>query len=136
RFVTAIETGDIDLTMNALNFADRHTYDFEGLVLPVARKQGTAVVAMKVLGGAKNWQYDGKTQATLAAYHERVIRYSLSLPGVACAVIGMSSVEEAKQAAAVARSYRPLSARERAALLQEGQELARTRGQYYGPITG
>jgi aryl-alcohol dehydrogenase-like predicted oxidoreductase len=28
RFVTAIETGDIDLTMNALNFADRNNYDF------------------------------------------------------------------------------------------------------------
>src|SRR5207247_8498475 len=45
RFATAIATGDIDLTMNALNFADRHNYDFEGLVLPVARKHGTAVVA-------------------------------------------------------------------------------------------
>ena len=44
--VTAIETGEIDLTMNALNFADRNNYDFEGLVLPAAKKQGTAVVAM------------------------------------------------------------------------------------------
>src|SRR5438105_4153589 len=136
RFVTAVETGDIDLTMNALNFADRHNYDFEGLVLPAARKHGTAVVAMKVLGGAKNWQYDGHTPATLADYHARAIRYSLGLPGVCTAVIGFGSLDEVRQAAAVARAYRPLSAGERADLLREGQKLAQARGLYYGPVSG
>ena len=109
RFVTALETGEIDLTMNALNFADRHTYDFEGLVLPAARKQGTAVVAMKVLGGAQGWRYDGRTPGTLAQYHARAIRYSLGLPGVCTAVIGLSTVDEVAQAVQVARAYRPLA---------------------------
>ena len=136
RFATAIATGDIDLTMNALNFADRHNYDFEGLVLPVARKHRTAVVAMKVLGGAKNWQYDGHTPATLADYHARAIRYSLGLPGVCTAVIGFGNLDEVRQAAAVARAYRPLTADERADLLREGQKLAQARGLYYGPISG
>ena len=27
RFIKALETGEIDLTMNQLNFADRHNYD-------------------------------------------------------------------------------------------------------------
>ncbi|HZO89251.1 MAG TPA: aldo/keto reductase [Chthonomonadaceae bacterium] len=136
RFATAIATGDIDLTMNALNFADRHNYDFEGLVLPVAQQHGTAVVAMKVLGGAKNWQYDGKTPGTLAEYHSRAIRYSLGLPGVACAVIGLSNAEEVKQAAEAARHYTPLSAAERSDLLAIGRRLAQARGLYYGPVNG
>ncbi len=136
RFVTALNTGDIDLTMNALNFADRHTYDFEGLVLPAARRQGTAVVAMKVLGGAQGWRYDGQTSGTLAQYHERAIRYSLGLPGVCTAVVGLSTVEEVTQAVQVARAYRPLSAAEQSALLAEGKKLAASRGLYYGPVTG
>ena len=136
RFVQAIETGDIDLTMNALNFADRHTYDFEGLVLPAAQKAGTAVVAMKVLGGAVGWKYDGKTPATLAAYHAQAIRYALGLKGVCCAVIGFSNADEVQQAVEVARHYKPLTNTERVALLDKGKELAQARGLYYGPLTG
>jgi aryl-alcohol dehydrogenase-like predicted oxidoreductase len=136
RFVDAIETGDIDLSMNALNFADRNNYHFEELVLPAAKKHGTAMVAMKVLGGAKNWQYDGRTPATLAEHHEHAIRYSLGLPGVACAVIGFSNAEEIRQAVEIARHYHPLSAEEKAALLETGRKLAVARGLYYGPITG
>lgn len=136
RFVTAIEAGDIDLTMNALNFADRNNYAFEDLVLPAARKHGTGIVAMKVLGGAKDWKYDGQTKATLAEHHEHAIRYSLGLPGVACAVIGFNNAEEIRQAIVVARRFKPLSAAERAALLQTGKQLATARGLYYGPVTG
>jgi uncharacterized protein len=91
RFVQAIETGDIDLVMNAYNFADRGNYDFEGLVLPAAKKQGTAVVAMKVLGGAVKWAYDARTPGCFAEHYEDAIRYSLGLPGIACAVIGMAN---------------------------------------------
>jgi aryl-alcohol dehydrogenase-like predicted oxidoreductase len=136
RFVPAIETGDIDLTMNALNFADRFHYDFEGLVLPAAHKHGTAIIAMKVLGGAKDWRYDGHTPATLTDFHARAIRYSLGLPGVAAAVIGFSNVDEVKQAVAVARDFRPLSKEEQTELLREGRKLSEARGLYYGPITG
>jgi hypothetical protein len=136
RFKTALETGEIDLAMMALNFADRHNYDFEGLALPAARKHGTAIVAMKVLGGAKNWAYNGKTPATLAEYHDRAIRYSLSLPGVASAVIGFSTVGEVAAAVNVAKTYKPLTAAERADLLAEGRKLAQARGLYYGPVTG
>ena len=136
RFVRAFETGEIDLTMNALNFADRNTYAFEELVLPAARKHGTAIVAMKVLGGAKQWRYDGKTEGTLAAHHAQAIRYSLGLPGVACAVIGLSNEKEVAQAVAVARAYKTLTDAERTALLTEGKKLAQERGLYYGPVSG
>jgi hypothetical protein len=91
---------------------------------------------MKVLGGAKGWQYDGHTPASLAEYHNRAIRYTLGLPGVCTAVIGLSNVDEVKQAVAVAHAYRPLSSSEKAELLKEGQRLAQARGLYYGPTTG
>ncbi|MBW3623943.1 MAG: aldo/keto reductase [Armatimonadetes bacterium] len=136
RFTTAIQTGDIDLAMVALNFADRYTYDFEGLALPPAKKHGTAIVAMKVLGGARNWAYNGKTPATLAEYHARAIRYSLGLPGVQAAVIGFSNTAEVDAAVEVVKGFQPLSKTERADLLREGQRLAKERGLYYGPVTG
>jgi aryl-alcohol dehydrogenase-like predicted oxidoreductase len=136
RFVRAIESGQIDLTMNVVNFADRTNYAFEETVFPAARKQGTALVAMKVLGGAKNWRYDGKTAGCLAEHHEKAIRYSLGVEGVACAVIGLSSVSEVQQAVQVARAYKPLTNDERMALLETGKTLAQARGLYYGPVTG
>lgn len=136
RFAKLIETGEIDLAMVALNFVDRNTYDFEGHVLPAAARHGTAVVAMKVLGGAINWAYDGRTRGCFANYYERAIRYALGLPGVACAVIGFASEAEMREAVEVARNFKPLSPSEKAALLEEGKKIAAERGLYYGPVTG
>lgn len=136
RFVKAIETGEIDLTMNALNFADRNNYAFEDMVLPTARKQGTGIVAMKVLGGAKNWRYDGATPGCLADHYDSAIRYALGLEGVTCAVIGLSNLDEVHKAVQAARSFTPLSAAEKEELLKIGRDLAQARGLYYGPVTG
>jgi hypothetical protein len=136
RFVTAIETGEIDVTMNVFNFADRHTYDFEGLVLPAARRQGTAVVAMKILGGATAQPVDGQVPGTLAQYYESAIRYTLGLSGLACAVIGMRSEAEVRRAVALVSAHKPLSAAEKTALLAEGKKLAQARGLFYGPAEG
>jgi hypothetical protein len=41
-----------------------------------------------------------------------------------------------KQAVEVARDYKPLSEAERDTLLRAGRDIARTRGLYYGPVTG
>ncbi len=136
RFVRAIETGDIDLVMNALNFADRSNYDFEGLVLPAAKKHGTAVVAMKVLGGAVKWQYDARTPGCFSDHYEKAIRYSLGLPGVACAVVGFANEDEIRKAVEVARRWKPLAEDERNALLDAGRKIADSRALYYGPVSG
>ncbi|HSV74677.1 MAG TPA: aldo/keto reductase [Chthonomonadales bacterium] len=136
RFTRLIDTGEIDLTMVVLNFADRINYDFDSAVLPVARKHRTGVMAMKVLGGTKRWSYDGRTQAVFSEHRNRAIRYSLGLPGVSCAVIGFNSIEEVQGVLDVVRPFRPLSAADRTALLAEGKQIAAQRGQYYGPTTG
>jgi aryl-alcohol dehydrogenase-like predicted oxidoreductase len=136
RFVRAIETGQFDLCMTVLNFADRFTYDFEGTLLPVAQKANVGMVAMKVLGGPVNWTYDVGVSGTLAAYHARTIRYSLGLPDVAAAVIGFTTEDELRQAVTVARAYQPLPQQERAALLEDGRKLAAARGALFGPVAG
>lgn len=134
RFTTVLDTGLIDLTMVTLNFADRFTYDFEGCVLPVAQKHNVAVVAMKVLGGSIEWRYDAQTPAHFAAYHEQAIRYALGIPGVSCAVIGFANEKEITQALDVARQFQPLTEEEQTALLKQGEEIAKQRGLYYGPV--
>lgn len=134
RFTTVLETGLFDLAMVTLNFADRFTYDFEGCVLPVAQKHNIAVVAMKVLGGSIDWKYDAQTPAHFAAHHEKAIRYALGIPGVSCAVIGFANEKEITQALEVARHFKPLTEEEQESLRQQGEELAKQRGLYYGPI--
>ncbi len=134
RFTAVLDTGLFDLAMVSLNFADRFNYDFEGCVIPVAKKHNVAVVAMKVLGGSIEWRYDAKTPATLAAYHEQAIRYALGLEGVSCAVIGFANEREILQALEVARQFKPLSEEEEAILLEKGEVLAKERGLYYGPV--
>ncbi len=136
RFTTVLETGLIDLTMVTLNFADRFNYDFESAVTATAKKHDVAVVAMKVLGGSKDWKYDANTPGTLADYHEQAIRYALGIPAVSCAVIGFANEREVALALDVARQDKPLSDDELSALLKVGQELAVERGLYYGPVEG
>lgn len=134
RFTAVLDTGLFDLAMVTLNFADRFTYDFEGCVLPVAKKHNVAVVAMKVLGGSIEWRYDANTPGHFAAYHEKAIRYALGLSGVSCAVIGFANEKEITQALDVVRHFEPLSEEEQKTLLKQGEELAKQRGLYYGPV--
>jgi aryl-alcohol dehydrogenase-like predicted oxidoreductase len=134
RFATLIAAGEIDLTMNAVNFADDHTYDFQGLAWEEARRRNTALVAMKVLGGATEWKYDGYADATLIDHYEAAMRYGLGIPDLACAVIGFKNVDEVRRAVEFARDFAPLTAEEQAALRNTGRELAAERGLYYGPI--
>ncbi len=133
KFMRLLDTGAFDLTMAALNFADRNIYAFEGSVLPLAEKHGTGIVAMKTLGGAINWQYDGRTAGNFARQYERAVRFALDVRNLACAVVGLSSEDEVRKLAALAKAYQPLSPAEKAALLQEGRMLSAARGEYYGP---
>ena len=134
RFNAAFFTGQFDIMMVPLNFADWVNYDFPKFALLEATKRNVGVLAMKVLGGAKDWKYDSRTPGSLAAYHEKAIRYTLGIPGVACAVIGLSTKDEVTKAVEVARNYQPLPARELEDLLVAGKRLAVERGAYYGPV--
>ena len=136
RFAIALDSGEFDIAMPALNFVDRHTYNFEGTVLPVAHKHGAAVVAMKVLGGAVGWDYSTRAQRALLLGddYEPALHYALGLPDVAAAIVGCRSVEEVRQAKETASRFSPLNEAEIARLLDRGKMLAAQWGTHFGPV--
>lgn len=134
KFAGAIATGEIDLVMPAMNFVDRHIYNFEEKVLPLARQHGTAVVAMKVLGGAAAMVYDRPTPARLVDHYESAIRYALGLPGVTAVVLGLRDSAEIRKAVQTVKAYRPLSRTDLTALKARGKQMAGAWGPHFGPV--
>jgi aryl-alcohol dehydrogenase-like predicted oxidoreductase len=121
RFHQALDSGEIDVLMNAVNFVVRHSYDFEHKVWSRARHMNLGLVAMKVLGGAAREQGGFKLDEK---YYERAIRYALSIPGLAVAVIGLENITELEKAASVVAGAVPLSPEEDQDLSRIGLDLA------------
>jgi predicted aldo/keto reductase-like oxidoreductase len=133
HFVQALKTGEFDIVMVPINFVDRHTYEFESKVLPVAAKHGAGVVAMKVLGGAFNYDTRQQRARLTGPDYENAIRYALGTRNLATAVVGCKSIQEIQQAARVARRFRPLGPEETEALLARGKRMASQWGPHLGP---
>ncbi len=136
RFHRIIDSGEVDVLMNAVNFVVQHTYDFEHKVWARARQENMGLVAMKVLGG----QGDQPGGFRLPEdQYENAIRYALSIPGLCVAVIGMEGVSELEKAAGTVASVQPLSEEESIALARRGLELIaetdRWRTAYGTPLT-
>ena len=109
KFKAVIEKRDIDVMMNAVNVVDRHTYDFEDIVWPTARKKNIGLVAMKVFGGG------GATTGTPKmpeALRRESFRFAQSVPGVALAVIGVGSEKELEQNVGWAKEFKPMTKEE------------------------
>jgi len=137
KFVKMVETGQIDVLMAVMNYADRCTYNFEEQVLPACRERNVGVAAMKVYagirGGFPNHRKGGVGCVTPPERLAQALAYALDLPGVATAVVGPFTREQAIANVELARRYQPLSAAARAELLAYGQELAAKLGPRYGP---
>jgi predicted aldo/keto reductase-like oxidoreductase len=69
-----------------------------------------------------------------ADFLELALRYALSQPSVACAVVGMATKEELRQNLAWAKAFCPLTHAERAELTSVGHQLARKWGPHFGPV--
>ena len=67
-------------------------------------------------------------------HHALSFRYALSEPGVACAVIGMATSEELRRNVAWAKSFAPLTQKERMAAAALGRRLAASWGAHFGPV--
>lgn len=136
RFHAALDTGDIDAIMCAVNFVAQHTYDFEHKVFARARQDNVGLIAMKVLGGGAGSRRESfKLPNHL---YEKAIRYALSIPDLACAVIGLWNIEQLEKAAEIVRTAKPLSEQESLALAKEGLALAATsdwKAAYGKPLT-
>lgn len=107
----ALEQYPFDTVLVALGMADRLVTSPETFLLPKAIAREVGVVAMKVLGHGKFQNID------------LALRYSLGLPGVSLAIVGMDVPVQIDQIAQIAANFRPLEEREEALLLEEVRPL-------------
>ncbi|MDD2903864.1 MAG: aldo/keto reductase [Syntrophales bacterium] len=104
-----------------LNVMDAHYDSFQKQVLPVLLQHGIGPLAMKPMGD--HFILESKTVTPRECLH-----YDMNLP-VAVVITGCDSLPILEQALTAARTYRPLSDREVAALLAKTTRAA-VRGQY------
>jgi aryl-alcohol dehydrogenase-like predicted oxidoreductase len=122
KFARVIARRQIDVMMNAVNIVDRHTYAFENVLWPEARKQNIGLVAMKVFGGGIR---ECKMPNDLM---QASFRFAQSVPGVVLTVIGMGTRRELEQNVDWARNYKPMTMEEANELRQRTVGLAKQWG--------
>jgi predicted aldo/keto reductase-like oxidoreductase len=121
-----LETGfahnfTFDTVQMPLNVMDAHYNSFEKKVLPVLVKHQIGVLGMKPMGAGIILQ--SKVVSPIEC-----LRYALSLP-TSVVITGCDSVSMLQQALDVARSFKPMSSPEIAALLAKTAPVA-TKGEY------
>jgi aryl-alcohol dehydrogenase-like predicted oxidoreductase len=105
-----------DSAQMPINVMDAHYRSFQTQVVPVCLEKKVGVLGMKGYGGQGNMAKAGLTAAE--AY-----RYALSMP-VTTQVVGLTSLDQLKEAVTLARSFTPLSAAEKSALLDRVKDVA------------
>jgi aryl-alcohol dehydrogenase-like predicted oxidoreductase len=100
-----------DTVLSALGMADRLVTSPETFLLPKAIERSVGVIAMKVLG---HGEFSSRDLA---------LRYSLGLPGVSLAIVGMDTPEQIDEIASIAASNHPLDEREEERLIEEVRPL-------------
>ncbi|MGB3787165.1 MAG: aldo/keto reductase [Phormidesmis sp.] len=102
---TGLQRYPFDHALIPINAADtHHPRPFVPGVLPVARAQNVGITAMKVPAYGRLFKpgvLDGMNQA---------LGYTLSQPGVHCAVIAAETIEQLEENVRVARAFQPLEA--------------------------
>ena len=135
RFVDAIKNFKVDALLNAVNFVDHHTYNFEQEVWPLANKKQVGLIAMKVFGGENKKQQSGLSHSMIPRlFLEMAFRYALSQPGIASAVIGMATRAELHQNIQWAKNFKAITSREAAKLREIGKQFAKNWGPHFGPV--
>jgi uncharacterized protein len=135
RFVDAIKNFEVDVLLNAVNFVDHHTYNFEHEVWPLAAKKQIGLLAMKVFGGQNKQDGSGLSHSMVPRqFHEMAFRYALSQPGIASAAIGMATRAELHQNIKRAQNFKPVTSREVAKLRAIGKDYAKNWGPHFGPV--
>lgn len=100
-----------DTVLVALGMADRLVTSPETFLLPRAVERSIGVIAMKVFG---HGAFDRRDLA---------LRYSLGLPGVSLAILGLDSTAQIDEAVAHAAAFRPLEEQEEAQLIEHVRPL-------------
>jgi aryl-alcohol dehydrogenase-like predicted oxidoreductase len=105
-----------DAVQMPLNVMDAHFRSFEDQVLPVLLKANVGVEAMKTFGD--NYILQSKTVQPIEALH-----YSMTLP-TSVVITGIDKLEVLDQAIEAARTFKPMTKEEIAALLGRTREAA------------
>lgn len=136
RFAEALKNFKVDALLNAVNFADRHTYNFEQEVWLPAARAGVGLIAMKVFGGKAPREKSRLSHSLLPPrYHDFAFRYALSRSQVAAAAIGMAARAELHQNIQRANGFQPLTRREMQKLSALGQQLSGEWGPHLGAVS-
>ena len=107
----ALQRYDFDTVLSAMEVIDRLVAGPEDVLLPVARDKQAGVIAMKVFGHGELKQ------------RELALRYSLSLPGVSLAILGMEEEAQIDENVQIAQRLAPLTAPEMDQLIEEARNL-------------
>jgi uncharacterized protein len=107
----ALERYAFDTVLVALGMADRLVTSPETFVLPRAQERNVGVIAMKVFG-----------HGTFAS-RDLALRYSLGLPGVSLAIVGMDNVEQVDENVELAANVSPLRLDEEQRLVDQVRPL-------------
>jgi aryl-alcohol dehydrogenase-like predicted oxidoreductase len=107
----ALRSYDFDTVLVALGMVDHMVTGPDDVLLPVAQEKGVGVIAMKVFGHGEI------KQRSLA------LRYSLGLPGVSLAILGMDEEAHIDENVKLAQSLTPLPESERESLVGEAKAL-------------
>jgi aryl-alcohol dehydrogenase-like predicted oxidoreductase len=107
----ALDRYDFDTVLVALGAVDRLVSGPEEALLPIARRKDVGVIAMKVYGHGELKKRD------------LALRYSLGLPGVSTAILGMKEEAEIEENVRLAQEFKPLQDEELRKLLDEAKDL-------------
>jgi aryl-alcohol dehydrogenase-like predicted oxidoreductase len=107
-----------DSAQMPLNPMDAHFRSFEKQVVPRLVKKGTAVLGMKSMG-------DGLLLKSGTVTPVECLTYALSLP-TSVVITGCESIERLDQAVEVARTFKPLTPAQVAAILAKTRQAAMT----------
>ncbi len=106
-----------DTVQMPINVLDVHYRSFEREVMPVALKDGVAVLGMKPMAA-------GLILESKAATAEECLRYAMSVPGVSVTITGCDSEGVLEQALYLAVNFKPMPEDERRALLERTKPAA------------
>ena len=110
-----------DAVQLPLNVMDSHFDSFEKLVVPVLVKHQIGVLGMKPLGG-------GPILQSRVVSAIECLQYAMDLP-TSTVITGCDSISILQQALRAARTFRPLTAKERGSIMEKTKALA-SRGAY------
>jgi aryl-alcohol dehydrogenase-like predicted oxidoreductase len=107
----ALERYDFDTVLVALGAVDRLVTGPETVLLPLVQRKDIGVIAMKVYGHGELKQ------------RQLALRYTLDLPGVSLAILGMDEEAQIDENVQLAQHVTPLSQAELDTLLVEARAL-------------